>query len=217
MKTVALVPIKLNSQRLPHKNILPIAGHPLCWHICNSLLQTTSIDEVYVYCSDKAVVQYLPEGTKFKQRDSRLDGNLIKGFDIYREFIKEVDADIYVLAHTTSPFIKVSSIENALGHLLSGENDSAFSAERIQTFAWYKGKSINYDLDDVPRTQDMEPVWVETSAFYMFKKEIFTVHNRRIGFNPYIQEVSGMEAIDIDEKDDYELACNLVKAGGIEE
>lgn len=38
MKVVALVPIKLNSQRLPHKNILPIAGHPLCWHIVNSLL-----------------------------------------------------------------------------------------------------------------------------------------------------------------------------------
>ena len=216
MKTVALVPIKLTSQRLPHKNILPIAGHPLCWYICNSLLQADGIDEVYVYCSDEQVVQYLPEGTIFKKRDKQLDGNLIKGFDIYRAFIKEVDADIYVLAHTTSPFIKVSSIENALGHLLSGENDSAFSAEKVQTFAWYRGRTINYDLDDIPRTQDMEPIWVETSAFYMFKKEIFTVHNRRIGFNPYIQEVSGMEAIDIDEKSDYDLACSLAE-GGIEE
>ena len=119
---------------------------------------------------------------------------------------------MYVLAHTTSPFIKVSSIENALSHILSGENDSAFSAERIQTFAWYRGKTINYDLNDVPRTQDLEPIWVETSAFFMFKKEIFTVHNRRIGFNPYIQEVSGIEAVDIDEPKDYELACKLAEA-----
>ena len=43
----------------------------------------------------------------------------------------------------------------------------------------------------------------------MFKKEIFTDYNRRIGFNPYIQEVSGIEAIDIDEKKDYDLACQL--------
>ena len=28
MKTVALIPIKLNSQRLKNKNILPLAGHP---------------------------------------------------------------------------------------------------------------------------------------------------------------------------------------------
>lgn len=215
MKTVALVPIKLNSQRLPHKNILPIAGHPLCWYLCNSLVKAKGIDEVYVYCSDEEVTKYLPEGAMFKQREKWLDGDTVKGFDIYREFMKEVDADVYVLAHTTSPFIKTESIENALSHILNGENDSAFSAERIQTFAWYKGKPINYDLNDVPRTQDMEPIWVETSAFFMFKKEIFTAHNRRIGFNPYIQEVSGIEAVDIDEKKDYDMACILAKAEGI--
>lgn len=212
MKVVALVPIKLNSQRLPHKNILPIAGHPLCWHICNSLVKAKGIDEVYVYCSDEAVTNYLPEETIFKKRDKWLDGDLVRGFDIYHSFINEVDADIYVLAHTTSPFIKISSIENALNHVLSGENDSAFSAERIQTFAWYQGKPINYDLNDVPRTQDMEPIWVETSAFFIFKKEIFTVHNRRIGFNAYIQEVSGIEAVDIDEKRDYDMGVKLVEA-----
>ena len=168
-----------------------------------------------MYCSDETVVNYLPEGVKFKQRDKALDGDLVKGFDIYRSFINEVDADVYVLAHTTSPFIKVSSIDNALNQVLSGEHDSAFSAERIQTFAWYEGKPINYDLNDVPRTQDMGPIWVETSAFFIFEKEIFTEHNRRIGFHPYIQEVTGIEAVDIDEKKDYELACKLAEAEGL--
>lgn len=211
MKTVALIPIKLNSQRLPHKNILPIAGKPLCWHLCNTLVNIDKIDEVYVYCSDEKVKEYIPEKTKFLKRDKRLDADLVKGFDIYESFINEVDADIYVLAHTTSPFIKASSVDNALSHVLSGEFDSAFSAERVQTFAWYNNLPINYDLDDVPRTQDMEPVWVETSAFYIFKKEIFTLHNRRIGYKPYIQEVSGLEAVDIDTKKDYDFACKLAE------
>ena len=145
----------------------------------------------------------------------RWRGHEIKGFEIYRSFIETVDADVYVLAHATSPFIKVSSIENALSHILSGENDSAFSAERIQTFAWYQGKPINYDLRDIPRTQDIEAIWVETSAFFMFKKEIFTFYNRRIGFNPFIQEVSGIEAIDIDEPKDFELACKLAEMEGL--
>ncbi|MCD8376681.1 MAG: acylneuraminate cytidylyltransferase family protein [Oscillospiraceae bacterium] len=215
MKTVALVPIKLNSQRLPHKNILPIAGRPLCWHLLHTLLQGKAIDQVYVYCSDPAVQDYMPEGARFLQRDRQLDGDLVKGFDIYRSFISQVDADVYVLAHTTSPFIKVSSVETALARVLSGENDSAFSARRVQTFAWYRGKPVNYDLNDVPRTQDMEPIWVETSAFFIFKKEIFTVHNRRIGFRPYIQEVSGIEAVDIDEPKDFELAARLAEMEGI--
>lgn len=211
MKTVALIPIKLNSQRLPHKNILPIAGHPLCWHICNTLNSVKNIDEVYVFCSDENVRQYIPDETKVLIRDKRLDKDEVKGFEIYSEFIKQVDADVYVLAHTTSPFIGVDTVQEALDKVLFEDYDSAFSAERVQTFAWYKGSPINYDLNDVPRTQDMEPIWVETSAFYIFKKEIFTEHHRRIGFNPYIQEVSEIEAVDIDEKRDYDNACRLAE------
>lgn len=210
MKTVALIPIKLNSQRLPHKNTLPIAGHPLCWHICNTLNHVEGVDEVYVYCSDDSVKQYIPDNTKVLIRDKRLDKDEVKGFEIYAEFIKEIDADIYVLAHTTSPFIELGSIQNAVNHVLEGPYDSSFSARKIQTFAWYQGKPVNYDLNDVPRTQDMEPVYVETSAFYIFKKEVFTIYHRRIGLHPYIQEVSDIEAIDIDERSDYEYALKLI-------
>ena len=98
MKVVALVPIKLNSQRLPHKNILPILGKPMCYHIVDSLVQAEGIDEVYVYCSDPKVTEYIPEQAQFLQRDKKLDGDFVKGFDIYRSFIETVDADVYVLA-----------------------------------------------------------------------------------------------------------------------
>lgn len=209
MKIIAFVPVKLNSERLPYKNILPIAGKPMCWHIVKSLLCVEEIDEVYVYCSNEMIMKYLPEGTIFRKRDKYLDGDQVKGIEIYDRFIQEIDADVYVLAHTTSPFIKTESIREALKHILDGENDSAFTAERIQTFAWYKDKTVNYDLNDIPRTQDLDPVWVETSGFYMFKREVFTEHRRRIGFRPYIKEVAGIEAIDIDEKKDYDLAIKL--------
>jgi len=205
-KVVAFVPIKLNSQRLPNKNILPIADHPLCWHILDTLSGIKRIDEVYVYCSDENVKEYIPDKVKFLKRDKKLDGDLVKGFDIYDAFIKEVNADIYILAHTTSPFIKQETVESALDKMIDSDYDSAFSAQRVQTFAWYKGKPINYDLNDVPRTQDMEPIYVETSGFFMFRKEIFTENRRRIGFKPYIQEVDSVEAVDIDTKEDYEFA-----------
>jgi CMP-N-acetylneuraminic acid synthetase len=209
-KIIAFVPIRLNSQRLPNKNILPIAGHPMCWHILSSLLKVDGINETYVYCSDEAVKKYISEGSIFLKRDARLDGDLVKGFEIYESFINQVDADIYILAHTTSPFIKSETIAKALNSMLDKGYDSAFSAQRIQTFAWYKGKPINYDINDVPRTQDIEPIYIETSAFFMFEKEIFTKHHRRIGFNPYIQEVDSVEAVDIDTKEDYDFARKIM-------
>lgn len=209
-KVVALVPIKLNSQRLPQKNILPIAGHPLCYHILSTLKEVKGIDEVFVYCSNEIVKQYIPEGIIYKNRDDYLDGDLIKGFQIYESFISQVEADIYVLAHTTSPFIKYTTIENALSKVLEEGYDSAFSAQKIQTFAWYQERPINYDINDVPRTQDIESIYVETSAFYIFEKEIFTKYRRRIGFKPYIQEVDSIEAVDIDTKEDYDFARKIV-------
>ncbi len=215
MRIVAFIPIKLHSQRLPGKNILPLAGRPLCWHMANTLLRAKGIDEVYIYCSDEAILRYLPYGVRLKIRDRRLDGDQVKGFEIYDSFIKEVEADVYVLAHATSPFLSVYSVENALRHISQYKCDSAFSAKRIQSFAWYGNRPINYDSEDIPRTQDLEPIWVETSGFFMFKKEILTVHHRRIGFHPYIQEVSGPEAIDIDGKKDYDYAVMMAKMEGI--
>lgn len=215
MKVVAFVPIKLNSQRLPNKNILPLNGKPLCWHVCKTLLEVDGIDDVYIYCSDDSVTNYIPKDCVYLKRPEKLDGDRVKGGEIYNEFVKAVDADIYVLAHTTSPFLKANTIEHSLKKVLSGENDSAFSALRVQTFAWYKGHPINYSLTDIPRTQDIEPVWVETSGFYIFRKETFTCNGKRIGDSPYICEVKGKESIDIDNKEDYELACKYVEVGSL--
>lgn len=214
MKIVAFVPLKMNSQRIPHKNILPIGRHPLCWYICNSLLKIEEIDETYVYCSDMTICQYIPSNILFIKRPIWLDEDEVKGFDIYKEFIGQVNADIYILAHATSPFISADSIKNALMQVVTQGYDSAFSAQKIQTFAWYKEQPINYVLNNVPRTQEIEPVWIETSGFYIFTKEIFTKYKRRIGFHPYIQEVEGIEAIDIDERKDYDLACRLYETEG---
>jgi CMP-N-acetylneuraminic acid synthetase len=209
MKVVAFATIKLNSERVPHKNLQPIGSKPLCYHILNTALQAKGIDEVYVYCSDEAVTEYIPEKAKFLKREKWLDGSEIRAKDTYTAFLKDVDADVYIAMCTTSPFTQKDTLENALDKVLNEGYDSAFTAKRMQTFAWYQGKPINYDLDNVPRTQDMEPVFVETSAFFIFKKEIWTQYGRRIGFNPYIQEVGEIESVDIDTMEDLKFAQTI--------
>ena len=206
MKVVALVPIKLNSQRVPKKNLRDLGGRPLLWHVCHTLTMVQGIDEVCVYCSSDEVEQFLPESVRYVKRPAWLDENEVRGAQIYEQFISQVDADFYVLAHTTSPFLSCEAIERGVAAIRSGEYDSAFTAQRIQTFALYEGKPLNYELTDVPRTQDMEPVWVETSGFYMFSKDLFMKEHRRIGHRPLIVEVTPIEAIDIDEPQDFAMA-----------
>ena len=212
MKVVALVPIKLNSQRLPHKNILDLGGKPLCYYMTENLININKIDTTYVYCSDEVIKNYMPEGINFLKRDQYLDGDLVKGQEIYERFINQIDADIYVLAHVTAPFIRKETIENALDKVISGEYDSALSVKKVKTFTWYKGKTLNYDLQNIPRTQDIEPIYYETSGFFIFKKEVFTkMGKRRIGNKPYFQEVDDIEAVDIDYPEDFKFAQAIIK------
>lgn len=206
MKTVAFVPIKMNSRRLPNKNILPLGNHPLCYHLVNTLCHVDRIDEVYIFCSTDEIMRYMPPGARYLQREAALDTDSTLGQEIYDSFVAKIDADVYLLAHVTSPFLKATTIEEALVKVQSGQNDSAFSACRIQTFLWYHGAPINYEPTHIPRTQDLMPAFYETSGFYIFQKKIWTGLHRRIGHNPFIMEVKAAEAVDIDTREDYELA-----------
>ncbi len=207
MKVVAVVPMKLNSVRLPNKNIKPFDnGEPLCKYILNTLKSISKIDEVYVYCSNPSIKDYLPDGVKYLTRSTSLDQNTTKINEVLSSFASDVEADVYVMTHTTAPFIKPESIEKGLDAVLSGEYDSSFACKKIQEFLWQDNKPFNYSLNNIPRTQDLPELMAETSGFYIYNAKIIKELNRRIGEKPYLVEVDGIESIDIDEADDFAIA-----------
>lgn len=207
MKTVAVVPMKLNNRRLPQKNTKPFTnGKPLCHYILSTLLTIEDIEEVYVYCSNPDIIEYIPEGCRFLSRSTSLDQDTTKMNEVLRCFAKEIKADIYVMTHTTAPFISRQSIMKGLYAVKTAEYDSSFAAKRLQDFLWKDGEPFNYQLNNIPRTQDLPPLFEETSGFYIYKAEVINKLNRRIGDKPYIVEVGEIEGIDIDEAEDFMIA-----------
>lgn len=210
MKTVAIVPMKLNNSRLPQKNIKSFTnGKPLCYYILSTLTQIEEIDEIYVYCSNEEIKQYLPEGVKYLKRSQTLDTDHTKMNEVLSAFAKDVPADIYVMTHTTAPFISKESIKKGIEAVASGMHDSAFSAIKVQDFLWKDGKPFNYELDNIPRTQDLPALHMETSGFYIYISSVINELGRRIGQNPYVVEVNEIEAVDIDEKEDFDIADSI--------
>lgn len=222
MKTVAFFPIKLNNERTPGKNIKPFSdGTPLMNFVQKSLIELKNkgiIDDVFCFCSQEEVIPYLIEGVKFLKRPEELDRKETKGTEIYETFVKMIHADIYVLAHATSPFVTSEHIEECIRHVQSGEYDSAFCAKKIQNFLWNDGQPLNFELNNPPRTQDMKPIYMELSTPYVFTREGFEKYHSRSGKKPFICEASEIEAIDIDYPEDFELAnivySKLIKKGG---
>lgn len=207
MKVTAVVPMKLNNRRLPQKNTKCFKnGKPLCWYILSTLLKINEIEEVYVYCSNPDIKKYIPEGVNYLKRSEDLDQDSTKMNEVLQAFARELPSDIYVMTHTTAPFIKSSSIKKGLEAVLSGEFDSSFAVKKLQDFLWKDGRPFNYELDNIPRTQDLPPLFEETSGFYIYKSNIITNLNRRIGQKPFLVEVGEIESIDIDEPEDFKIA-----------
>lgn len=207
MRVIAVVPMKLNNRRLPQKNIKPFHnGKPLCYYILTTLLEIEEIYNVYVYCSNPKIKEYLPEGIKYLQRSPSLDQDTTKMNEVLECFAKDIPADIYVMSHTTAPFIRAESIKKGLEAVSKNNYDSAFAVKKIQDFLWKDGRPFNYELDNIPRTQDLPVMYEETSGFYIYESSVIIQQKRRIGNNPYMVEVSEIESIDIDEPEDFEIA-----------
>lgn len=210
MKIVAYIPIKLNNERLPNKNIKTFFDKtPLIHFVQRTLLQIPDISQIYVYCSDESIKPYLLEGVQFLQRSKSLDTQQTLCGDIIDSFINTIKSDIYVLAHATAPFVNAQTYIKCIESVKSGMFDSAFGARKYQNFVWYRDKPLNFSFNRALRTQDMSPVYHEVSSPYVFTQQTFETYRGRTGANPYICECSEIESIDIDYPRDFELA-NIV-------
>ena len=207
MKVAAYIPIKLNNERTPGKNTKAFDdGTPLCDFMFRTLSEVEEIDDIYCFCSDEKIKEYLTGRVQFLEREKRLDLNEAKCQDIVESFLEKVDADIIVLAHVTCPFLKAESIRKCVQMVKSREYDSAFTAGKVQDFLWREGKPLNFDPTRIARTQDLPVIYKESVGCYVFTKDVFLKTGRRIGLNPYVCEVEKLEETDIDYPEDFQIA-----------
>ena len=206
MRIVAVMPIKLQNERLPGKNIALLGERPLLQYELSSLKRIEIIDDIFVFCSNEEIKKYLLEGVKFLRRPKTLDLPTSNFTQIFSCFMQTVDADIYVYAHATAPFVKTKTMCQCIEAVVSGKYDSAFCASRLQDYLWKDGEPLNFDATDLPRSQDLPVLYRETSGIYVFTREVFQEMHRRVGKTPFIKEISFKEAVDINTQEDFALA-----------
>ena len=72
-KIVAVMPIKMNNERLPGKNTKILGKKHLLQYQLEVLLQIRELGSINVYCSNEEICKYLPNGINFIKRPSYLD------------------------------------------------------------------------------------------------------------------------------------------------
>jgi N-acylneuraminate cytidylyltransferase len=205
----AIVPIKKHSERLPRKNFRDFNGRPLYHWILKTLENTPEISNIVVNTDADKIITNAPDmfDVDVSERPQELRGDLV-GSRIYEYEINRNNSDIYLLTHCTNPLLKSSTISKAINKYIQNESsDSLFAVTRHQKMLYDQDlEPINHDPQNIVRTQDLPPIYEDNSNIYLFTEESFERAGGRIGESPMIFEMNEIESIDIDYREDFEMA-----------
>jgi CMP-N-acetylneuraminic acid synthetase len=205
MKTVAIVPIKKNSERVPGKNLRMIGEKPLYQYLLDKL-SNCNFDEIYVDSDSDEIKDYTQmRSYNFIQRKAELSTNNSNGNDLLNYHSGIIDADYYFQLFVTSPLIKVKTINKCIDILKTNKHDSILTIKSMYTWFWFEGKPVNYNPRILPRSQDAKPINMETTGLYGITKAALLECKSRIGQSPYFYEVTDEEAIDLDNEFDFKF------------
>lgn len=216
----ALLPMKGNSERVKNKNMKDFNGFPLYHAIMKTLLESSYISKIFINTDSDIIASDVKENFRIDnvviiKRPSEICGDFVSMNDIIAYDLTQCDGEFFLQTHSTNPLLKTSTIDLAIKKFFDNLDlyDSLFSVTKVQTRFYDKNaKAINHNPEKLLRTQDLEPMYEENSNFYIFSKKSFELaRNKRIGLKPQIFSMNKLEAIDIDNPEDFILAELLYK------
>lgn len=204
MKTVAIVPIKLNSKRVKGKNFKIVLGKPLYQYLLDKI-KRCNFDEIYIDSDSNEIKRYcLKKGFNFIKRLPKLAKDNANGNDLINYHGRIIEADLYFQLFITSPLLSVKTINRCINILKKNKKfDSILTVKEIYTWFWFNKKPVNYNPKILPRSQDAEPITMETTGLYGIRKKTLKSMKCRIGKKPYFLKVDDEETIDLDNYSDF--------------
>lgn len=212
MKTIAIIPARGGSKRLPNKNLLSLGGISL---IAHSILYTQQnsviIDEVYVSTDDETIRKIaLQYGAKVIDRPESLSGDFEPTVSALKHVLESMETDVenVILLQATNPLRPQNLLKEAFEVYQKGNYDSLFTVsknhQKLGKIVENKFYPFNYTIGQ--RSQDLEALFFENGLLYITKAALF-LENSIISEVAYPFEVNHIFAnVDIDTQEDLDYA-----------
>ena len=214
MNVIALLPMKGTSERVPNKNMKYFDGKPLYHAIVNAMKVSKYINKVVINTDSTTIAEdakkYFGEFVQIIDRPESIQGGDVSMNIIIDYDLSQLDGEHFLQTHSTNPLLRAETIDHAIENYFHKLDtyDSLFGVTKVQTRFYDKDANpVNHSPEELLRTQDLEPLYEENSNFYIFSKDAFEKSGKkRIGLKPQIFEINKLEAVDIDEPEDFKLA-----------
>lgn len=116
MTQFALIPAKSRSTRLPHKNMLPVAGKPMVFHVIEHLRDAQLFDEIWVSTDSEEMAEQCkayPVNIHLRSADLALDHSTVN--DVCLDWLSElrVKPALFCCTYATSIFLTPQDYQDA--------------------------------------------------------------------------------------------------------
>lgn len=216
MKTIAIIPARGNSKRLPNKNVKLLSGLPLLAYSIKYAKQHDFVAAVYVTTDNEEVKKVaLDYGAIVIDRPKELSGDFeptVTALKHVLEFIRDKVENV-ILLQPTNPLRPKHLLNSAFEAYSLNKCDSLFTVSRNRdkfgTIENQKFKPYNYAIGQ--RSQDLMPLYSENGLLYITKAN-YIINQEIITSDAYPFIVNHpFGTLDIDFLDDFDLAEFMVK------
>jgi CMP-N-acetylneuraminic acid synthetase len=208
--------MRKGSQRVKNKNIRDFSGIEggLTYIKLSQLLEVKEINTIIVSTDDKKVMEIARSFNNSKividDRPSNLASSNTSTDDLIKYVPSVINKGVVLWTHVTSPFIDSRVYSQAIKCYFNNldNNDSLMSVTEIQKFIWNEYGPITYDSNKEkwPRTQTLSPLYEINSGIFLADISTYQNQQNRIGKNPFFFKLDSKMALDIDWKDDFDIA-----------
>jgi CMP-N,N'-diacetyllegionaminic acid synthase len=229
---VGFVPARSGSERVPGKNVRPLAGHPLIAYAIETALRSGVFERVVVSTDSEGIAEvarwYGAEVPFLRSAEYATSTSPDVEWLSYTLPRLETSYDLFALIRCTNPFRGPDAVRRGLEQLLATpEADSLRAVELVKQHPgkmWLlaeDGRTMRPLLDqsgmDVAwhagQYQALPPVYVQNSALEIAWTRVVTEGGTREGrvVAPFLTE--GYEGFNVDDEEDWARAEQLVAAG----
>ena len=127
----------------------------------------------------------------------------------YYEYIaNSVDTEFIMILQPTAPLLENSTVVEAYDFFLENldKYDSLVTADYLKTFVFYNDKPLNYKLDKMPNSQDLNPIVIPTFNIMICKVSELLKAKNVITKKCYFYEINQLESMEIDTPIQFEIA-----------
>lgn len=128
------------------------------------------------------------------------------------ECVKEIDKEIIIWTHVTSPFVSGAEFDKMLRKFLQlgSRYDSLISVSRLQEYFIFKNKALNFEMTKVDNRNSLEPVYRITNGCSIARKEVYLKYRNYFGIKPYLYEIDMLASMEIKDIEDLTIASDLI-------